>query len=58
MEAADQLLLILASIFAWLYLSLYLALWRQKRRSPLRIALLASQPLFAILLVLGAWLVS
>ena len=48
MEAPDQLLLIFVAIAVWLFMTLFLALVRQKRRSPLRTMLLVSATLFAL----------
>jgi hypothetical protein len=56
MDAAAQLVLIFVAIMAWLFVSLYRALWRQDRRSPLRNMLLVAAPLSLVAAVLAVWL--
>lgn len=57
MDAPTTLLLIFASILAWLFVTLFVSLLRQKERSPFRSILLVAAPL-AVLFATAAWLPS
>jgi CHASE2 domain-containing sensor protein len=51
MEAPGTLLLIFAAVVVWLFVTLFLALLRQPRRSPLRTMLLVAATLVTLVAV-------